>query len=198
MTRRATETTAATETTDDGGAASGGGPVGLIADDPRTAEVARIVGPTVEAMGYELVRVHLSGGGQPTLQVMVERADREQMTVDHCAEVSRAVSALLDVEDPIPSAYTLEVSSPGIDRPLTRPADFDRFAGFEAKLETRRPIDGRRRFRGAVIGRAGTAGDRVAMRVDQDGGAATVEIPLDAVHRAKLVLTDALLASARH
>ena len=171
---------------------------GLIADDARTADVARIVAPSVEAMGYELVRVHLSGGGQPTLQVMVERADRGEMTVDHCAEVSRAVSALLDVEDPIPGAYTLEVSSPGIDRPLTRPEDFDRFAGFEAKLETRRPVDGRRRFRGTVMGRAGDAGDRVAMRIDQDGAAATVEIPLEAVHRAKLVLTDALLASARH
>jgi ribosome maturation factor RimP len=168
----------------------------LIADDPRTAAVAEMIAPTVEDLGYELVRVHLSSAAPPTLQVMVERADRAGMTVDHCAEVSRAVSAILDVEDPISGAYTLEVSSPGIDRPLTRAGDFDRFAGFEAKLETRQPIDGRRRFRGRLDGLAGETGDAVAMRVEQDGEQIAVAIPLAAIHRAKLVLTDDLIEAS--
>src|SRR6056297_3500273 len=111
-----------------------------------------IIEPAAEAMGYELVRVHLSGGRRPVLQVMVERADRAPMNVDDCAEVSRAVSAVLDVEDPVPGEYVLEVSSPGIDRPLTRLADFERFAGFEAKVETEAPIEGRKRFRGRLEG----------------------------------------------
>src|SRR3546814_4087032 len=102
----------------------------------RTTEVDRIIAPSLEAMGYELVRVHLSGAGRLTLQIMAERTDRATMTVEDCAEISRAVSALLDVEDPIAGPYTLEVSSPGIDRPLTPLADFDRFAGFDARVET--------------------------------------------------------------
>ena len=102
-------------------------------------------------MGYELVRVHYgSGSGRPTLQIMAERLDRQPMTVDDCAEISRNISALLDVEDPLEDAYLLEVSSPGIDRPLIRPADYERFAGFEARLELTRPIEGRRRFRGRI------------------------------------------------
>src|SRR3546814_1921648 len=96
-------------------------------------------------MGYDIVRVQLSGGDWLRLQIMAERRTDGGMDVDDCAEVSRAVAAILDVEDPVDSAYTLEVSSPGIDRPLTRLADFDRFAGFEARLETALPIEGRRR-----------------------------------------------------
>src|SRR3546814_5159241 len=97
-------------------------------------------------MGYDIVRVQLSGGDWLRLQIMAERRTDGGMDVDDCAEVSRAVAAILDVEDPVDSAYTLEVSSPGIDRPLTRLADFDRFAGFEARLETALPIEGRRRL----------------------------------------------------
>jgi len=93
-------------------------------------------------MGYELVRVLLQGRQNLTLQVMAERRDRQPMTVDDCAEISRSISAILDVEDPITGAYTLEVSSPGIDRPLTRPQDFERFAGFDAKVETVQPVEG--------------------------------------------------------
>src|ERR1700716_4394569 len=103
-----------------------------------------IVAPTIVGMGYELVRVSMSKGGG-TLQIMVEPADGRAMDVEGCATVARALSAVLDVEDPIPSAYQLEVSSPGIDRPLTRRDDFSRFAGFEAKLETDRLLDGRKR-----------------------------------------------------
>ena len=115
--------------------------------------IAEIVGPSLEAMGYDLVRIRLVGGQpRPTLQVMAERRDEAGMTVDDCAAISRTVSALLDVEDPISGAYMLEVSSPGIDRPLTRPADYDRYQGFEAKLELRQAHDGRRRFRGRILG----------------------------------------------
>lgn len=178
--------------------------------------IGRIIEPSVEAMGYELVRVQLSGGQRPTLQIMAERSDGAAMTVEDCADISRAVSALLDVEDPLPGAYTLEVSSPGIDRPLTRLKDFERFAGFEARLETKAPVDGRKRFRGFL---AGIEGDtvRLALPVEKkarkgaakgaparDGDAADpgdaeatlVEIPFGLVLKAKLELTDELLKAA--
>lgn len=164
----------------------------------RTTEVERIIGPSLEAMGYELVRVNLIGGARPTLQVMVERADRGAMTVDDCAAISRAASALLDVEDPIAGPYTLEVSSPGIDRPLTRLADFDRFAGFEAKVETRAPVQGRKRFRGRLLGTEDRQVKLVltAEGADEDADVATVLVPFDDIARAKLVLTDELIAAA--
>src|SRR4051812_41161005 len=101
-------------------------------------------------MGYRLVRVAVLGAGRTTLQIMAERRDDAPMTVDDCAAISRAVSALLDVADPIASAYTLEVSSPGIDRPLVRPEDYDRFAGFEARIELSQPVSGRKRLRGRL------------------------------------------------
>jgi ribosome maturation factor RimP len=152
-----------------------------------------IIEPAIEAMGYELVRVHHSGGRRPVLQVMVERADRVPMNVDDCAEVSRAVSAVLDVEDPIPGEYVLEVSSPGIDRPLTRLADFERFAGFEAKVETEAPVEGRKRFRGRLDG---VAENRVRLLVDAGGTMQTVALPFGTIRRARLVLTDDLIAAS--
>jgi len=109
--------------------------------DP-TVRIEEIVGPSVAAMGYEIVRVELGGDRDRVLQIMAERADGAAMTVEDCAEISRTVSALLDVEDPISGAYTLEVSSPGIDRPLVKARDFERFAGFEARIETAAPIEG--------------------------------------------------------
>ena len=141
-------------------------------------------------MGFEVVRVLLMGGQQPTLQVMAERIDRAPMTVEQCAEISHTVSALLDVADPIPGAYRLEVTSPGIDRPLTRRADYERFAGFEARIETAAPIDGRRRFRGRLLG---LSGDDLRIELAEGEGS----IPLAAIKKAKLVLTDELLAAAR-
>lgn len=164
----------------------------------QAAQLSRIFTPSLAAMGYELVRVQLSGGQRPVVQVMVERADRAGMTVDDCAAVSRALSALLDVEDPIPGAYVLEVSSPGIDRPLTRLDDFQRFAGFEARVETRQPIDGRKRFRGRLLG---TEGDQVRLALagtgEQagEGAGAEVSLPFSAIHKAKLVLTEELIAA---
>lgn len=154
-----------------------------------TGRLMSIIGPTVEGMGYELVRVQLSTGMRPTLQIMAERVDGAAMTVDDCAEISRAVSAVLDVEDPIEAAYTLEVSSPGIDRPLTRLKDFVRFAGFEARVETRQPVDGRRRFTGLL---KGVDGDDVL--VETTVGEARV--PFALLLRAKLLMSDALLKAA--
>ena len=152
-------------------------------------EVEELVRPPIEGLGYDLVRVRLTGGGTPTLQIMAERKDRGEMSVDDCAEISRLVSALLDVEDPIAGAYTLEVSSPGLDRPLVREEDYERFAGFEARIETRRPIDGRKRFRGQLVGRRGAD---VVIAVDD----AERAIPFADVLRGKLMLTDALIADA--
>lgn len=156
----------------------------------KAAEVERLIAPAVEAMGYDIVRVQLSGGDRLRLQIMAERRADGTMNVDDCAEVSRAVAAILDVEDPIDSAYTLEVSSPGIDRPLTRLADFDRFAGFEARVETALPIDGRRRFRGRLLG---TRDGAVAMICEE----AEVVLPFADIQKAKLVLTDELIAASR-
>ncbi len=151
-----------------------------------TGRIEQIITPSIEAMGYEVVRVLLLVGQRSTLQIMAERADGASMTVEDCADISRSVSALLDVEDPIAGAYTLEVSSPGLDRPLTRLKDFERFAGFTAKLEARMPVDGRKRFKGAL---KGVDGDDVLL--DTDLGPARVAF--DNVLRAKLVITDALL-----
>lgn len=154
----------------------------------KAAQIERMIAPSLAAMGYDIVRVLLTGGQRPTLQVMAERTDGQDMSVDDCAEISRAVSALLDVEDPIAGPYTLEVSSPGIDRPLTRPVDFQRFAGFEARVETRQPVEGRKRFRGRLLG---LEGDSIRI-VTPEGEAA---LPVDDILRAKLVLTDELIAA---
>lgn len=152
--------------------------------------ISALVAPSLEAMGYELVRVLLQGRQNLTLQVMAERRDRQSMTVDDCAEISRSISAILDVEDPIAEAYTLEVSSPGIDRPLTRPQDFERFAGFEAKVETVQPVEGRKRFRGQVMGLDEESQVRLVVETGE------IALPLASIKSAKLVLTDALIAAA--
>ena len=153
----------------------------------KAAEVERLIAPTLVAMGYDIVRVQLSGDQRP--RIMAEHRDGSEMIVDNCAEISRTVSALLDVEDPIRGSYLLEVSSPGIDRPLTRLTDFDRFAGLEARVELAIPRDGRRRFRGRLIG---TEEDDV--RVELPEG--EIRLPFDQIQRAKLVLTDELLAAS--
>jgi ribosome maturation factor RimP len=151
--------------------------------------IAVIIDPTVTGMGYELVRVAMGKGG--TLQIMIDRADGKPVDVEDCATLSRALSAVLDVEDPIPTAYTLEVSSPGIDRPLTRTKDYVRWAGHLARLETAAPIDGRRRFKGTLLG---IEGDTVKLRLEDGVEAA---LPFSAVARAKLELTNALIEEHR-
>jgi ribosome maturation factor RimP len=156
-----------------------------------TARIETLIGPSLEAMGYRLVRVAVTGGRRTqVLQVMAERMDERPMGVDDCTEVTHTVSALLDVADPIEQAYLLEVSSPGIDRPLVRREDYERFRGHEAKLELAAPIEGRRRFRGRLLG---VEADRVRLNL----GAEVVELPLARIQRAKLVLTDELLAQQR-
>lgn len=158
----------------------------------EAAQVERLIAPSVEAMGFVLVQVRFIGGrNHPTLQVMVERRDEAEMTVEDCAELSRAISALLDVEDPVPTSYQLEVSSPGIDRPLVRLEDYERFAGHAARLETERPIDGRKRFKGKLLG---VADGRIRLSLDDTGTDA--EIPFADVSKAKLVLTDELIAQS--
>jgi ribosome maturation factor RimP len=153
-------------------------------------QIEAIVAPSLQAMGYDVVRVSFTGRSRPTLQIMAERRDDGAMTVEDCATVSHTVSALLDVADPIASAYVLEISSPGIDRPLVRPTDYERFAGFEAKIELQRPLEGRRRFRGKLLG---VTDDSVKLMV----GVETVLLPLPSIARAKLVLNDELIAATQ-
>lgn len=153
--------------------------------------VETLIEPSVEALGFRLVQLRAMGGtARPTLQIMAERNDNGEMNVDDCAKISRTVSAILDVEDPITSAYVLEVSSPGIDRPLVRLEDFSRFAGFEAKIELRRLIDGRRRYSGEL---AGVDADQVLVDVDNRDGPERVSVPFAEIERAKLLLTDELI-----
>ena len=151
--------------------------------------IGDILSPTLNLMGYDLVRVQISGSQQKTMQIMVERSDRVGMTVDDCAKISREVSAILDVEDPLTGSYNLEVSSPGVDRPLVRPVDFERYAGFDAKIEMADAIDGRKKFRGQLLG---MEQDLVKIRLDEE----THELPVSDIRRAKLLLTEELLKSA--
>ncbi len=160
-------------------------------DQPRhtglEARLADIVAPTLADMGYELVRVAISGKDRPTVQVMADRADGAQIGVADCEAISRALGAVLDVEDPLPGAWTLEVSSAGIDRPLTRTKDWNRFAGHLARAETDMPLDGRKRFSGIVLG---ADAEHARLRLD-DG--TEVSLPRARLRRARLVLTDALI-----
>ena len=143
-----------------------------------------LVEPTLEGLGYRLVRVIVSGRHQPTLQVMAERKDDQPMALEDCEAISRALSAKLDVEDPIAGAYTLEVSSPGIDRPLMRPADYQRFVGQMARVETKVPtVDGRRRFAGKI-----EAADDTGIKMTVDEG--QVDIAYAEIVRGRLMVSD--------
>lgn len=161
----------------------------LIAKAAIDQRLAEIITPVIEDLGFELVRIRLMSGKTTTLQIMADRPDGG-IEVDECAEISNAVSALMDVEDPILDMYTLEVSSPGIDRPLTRLKDFDVFEGYEAKLETTELIDGRRRFKGEL---AGIEGDEVLINIEEHGEVVTIGLQFDWLSDAKLVLTDELI-----
>lgn len=148
-----------------------------------------LIAPVCDDLGYDIVRILLSGSERrKSLQIMIERKDRTPLTVDDCATVSRALSPVLDEKDPIESNYTLEVSSPGIDRPLVKLDDYNRFKGFEAKVESSAPINGRKRFQGKLLG---TEGENVLVEFD----GAPVSIPFADVAKAKLVLTDELIAA---
>jgi ribosome maturation factor RimP len=155
----------------------------------KAAEVESLIAAALDDMGFEIVRVQMMGGSRrPTLQIMVERPDGS-LTVDDCAEVSRTVSAILDVEDPIAEAYHLEVSSPGVDRPLTRLKDFVRFAGLVAKVELAVPQDGRKRFTGRLVGV-----DDEAVLLAMEGSEAPLRLSFREMAKAKLVLNDELIA----
>ena len=157
----------------------------------QAALVGKLVEPALNAQGYDLVRVKLGGGDDLRLQIMAERADRAEMTVEDCAAISRNISSLLDAEDPIPEAYTLEVSSPGIDRPLVRMEDYDRFSGFDARVESRVAVVDRKKFSGILRGTEG--GD---ILIDVDGE--IYEVPFADIYRAKLILTDELIAASQN
>ena len=148
-------------------------------------KLAELLNPILEDLGFEMVRVRLSNGNPSTLQIMADRLDG-QIGVDELAEINTSVGTVLDVEDPIPENYTLEISSPGIDRPLTRRKDFDSFQGFEAKVETTELIDGRRRFRGVL---AGVNNDEVLINLEEG----TIGLKFTWLSDARLVLSDDLI-----
>jgi ribosome maturation factor RimP len=166
----------------------------LIVEPGLAARVATIVEPVLEQLGFRLVRVRISGMDGCTVQIMAERPDGS-MSIDDCEQVSRALSPVLDVADPIERAYRLEISSPGIDRPLVRRSDFERFAGHAAKIEMAVAIDGRRRFRGTLIG---VDGDKARVRrTDAAAGEdPDVLLSIEEMAEAKLVLTNELVAES--
>ncbi|MTH99725.1 ribosome maturation factor RimP [Roseibium sp. RKSG952] len=166
----------------------------IVVEQGLEARVAAIVEPVIEDLGYRLVRIKISAANGCTLQIMAERPDGT-MTVEDCEAVSRGVSPALDVEDPINRAYHLEVSSPGIDRPLVRSSDFDRWSGHEVKVEMSVMLDGRKRFRGMLLG---VKEDYALIRLPdvKADDVDTVELPLGDVGEAKLVLTDDLIKAA--
>jgi ribosome maturation factor RimP len=166
----------------------------LIAEPGLSARVAVIAEPVIENLGYRLVRAKVSGADGCTVQIMAERPDGS-MTVEDCESISRALSPVLDVADPIDRAYRLEISSPGLDRPLVRKSDFHRHAGHLVRIEMEIPVEGRKRFRGVLIG---TQGEAARIRRDdaKEGEAAEVLLRIEDMSEAKLVLTDELVAEA--
>ena len=152
--------------------------------------IENLISPTIEILGFEIVRIEVLGEINPSLQIMAERIDEAGMNVDDCAQISRAVSAILDIEDPITNAYTLEVSSPGMDRPLVKRKHFERFAGAEIRLEKRGQGDEQRRYRGDL---RGIKGDDVVLLIKGE----EILIPFADVQKAKIVITDALIAVAK-
>lgn len=166
----------------------------IVTEQGLEARVAAIVEPVIVDLGYRLVRTKISAANGCTLQIMAERPDGT-MTVEDCETISRGVSPALDVDDPITRAYHLEVSSPGIDRPLVRPGDFERWAGHEIKIEMAVMIDGRKRFRGQLLGLNGEAA-KLRLPDAREGEPDTVELPLADIGEARLVLTDDLITAA--
>lgn len=154
-------------------------------------EIAQMVEPVLDELGLRLVRVAMSGRSGCTVQIMVDRPG-DMVTIDDCANVSRRISPLLDVSDPVSGEYHLEVSSAGIDRPLVRPSDFEDWSGFEAKVELKELIDGRRRFRGEIEGFS-DGEVRLKVALERDADPQVIGLPVDLVAEAKLVMSDALL-----
>jgi ribosome maturation factor RimP len=162
----------------------------LVQETGLAARVGNIASPVLEGLGYRLVRVVVSGADGCTVQIMAERADGS-MSIEDCEAASRALSPVLDVADPVPNAYRLEISSPGLDRPLVRRSDFERAVGHVAKIEMAVAVAGRRRFRGTILGIEGDAA-----RIRMDDAAEDTLLPMNDMSEARLVLTDALIAEA--
>ncbi len=162
----------------------------LVAKTAMDRRLADIVQPVIEGLGFELVRIRLMGGATRILQIMADKPEGG-IEVDHCGDISTAVSAVLDVEDPIEENYVLEVSSPGIDRPLTRLKDFEMWKGWEARIETTELIDGRRRFKGTL---GGVEGDEVLIEIEDGKDTVTIGLQFDWLSDAKLILTDELIS----
>lgn len=165
----------------------------LVTETGLAARVAAIAGPVLSGLGFRLVRVRVSGRDGMTVQIMAERPDGT-FTIEDCEAASRTLSPALDVEDPIPGGYRLELSSPGIDRPLVRVSDFERAKGHEAKIEMAVPVEGRKRFRGEIEGADGT--DALVRITGAEGEMTTVRLPIGDMGEARLVLTDALIAES--
>ena len=165
----------------------------FIGETGLAAQLAAIAEPVLTDLGFRLVRVVLSGRNGTTVQIMAERPDGT-ISVKECADISRRLSPVLDAHDPIQGQYTLELSSPGIDRPLVRPSDFEDWAGYEAKIEMKELIAGRKRFRGTL---EGVEGEEVRIEVDLDQlGRQVIGLPIRLVAEARLVLTDELIREA--
>src|SRR4051812_6567008 len=168
----------------------------LVVEPGVAARVSAVAGPVLQGMGYRLVRIRISGEAGCTVQIMAERPDGS-MQIEDCEAASRALSPVLDEADPVDRAYRLEVSSPGIDRPLVRRSDFERYAGHVVKAEMTAPVDGRKRFRGMLLG---AQGDAARIRADDAKADPPAEflLPIADMTEAKLVLTDALVTEALH
>ena len=157
--------------------------------DAELAAVTKLIEPEVKALGFDLVRVMMIGGkSDPTLQIMAERPDTRQLTIDDCSDISRKLSDLLDEKDPIEEAYRLEVSSPGIDRPLTRLSDYADWTGHEARIRFDQPMDGAKQVSGIIDG---VSGDTVRIATTRG----LREVPFKSIASAKLILTDKLIAA---
>jgi ribosome maturation factor RimP len=165
----------------------------FIGETGVAAQIARLAEPVLAELGFRLVRVVVSGRNGSTVQIMAERPDGT-ITVEECAEISRRLSPVLDVHDPIQGHYNLEISSPGIDRPLVRPSDFEDWAGYEARIELKEMVSGRKRFRGLL---EGVEGDEVRIEVELEGlGRQVLGLPIRLIGEARLVLTDELIREA--
>jgi ribosome maturation factor RimP len=166
----------------------------LVVEPGVAARVSAVAAPVLQGMGYRLVRIRISGEAGCTVQIMAERPDGS-MQIEDCEAISRALSPVLDVADPIERAYRLEISSPGLDRPLVRKSDFDRYAGHLVRIEMAVPVGGRKRFRGQL---AGTEGALAKLHRDdaREGEEADVLLPIEDMGEAKLVLTDELVTEA--
>ncbi len=166
----------------------------FIVETGPAAEIAALAEPVLESLGFRLVQVRIMGGQSPIVEIMAERPDGT-MSIEDCKTVSLALSPVLDVHDPLPTSYRLQISSPGIDRPLVRASDFDHWAGYEAKIELKEPIEGRRRFRGLI---EGLANEEVRIEVDLGGdlGRQVLGLPLTLIGQARLVLTEELVRAS--